>query len=582
MAWQQGDDLWGYLDNRMLKGFEYTAKYNLGYDVPFSTWEDCTGLYCYWTEPGRMSRGKLWDIYQLPYNHFHGRKGLNMPFTEKAIKVLNNRKLLVKNELLSKDFKKIHETYAYPAPEGAPLMNDYDVFIRSRGSLEWIKIDTYKARANAPVGDSKHKVVDYSYAFFDFEGDVFVKVVCKNKKYKTVKVRPDFRGVIANVQNDSTMQFMLFQPENVSVEFDDNITDNLLIFTSKPDKDANRLKSEPQKLLSWQKHGRTFYSFGQGFYTLKDTLRLPSHSTLYLGGAYIDGVVLIDKVDDVIIRGRGIIRPSHGREGVIVSRSSNVKASGFITTQCPIGECDRVEVSDVKTLTHYGWGDGLNVFASRNVTYDRVFCRTSDDCTTVYATRKGYHGSSVNIKMTNSTLWADVAHPIFIGLHGNATEGEKYMNNPETGDSCLNITYKNIDILCQSEPQIDYQGCLAINCGDNNLVNNVTFDNIRIENLHRGSLLNLRVCYNKKYCFAPGRGIKNVLFRNVRYKGATPELSIITGYDEERKIENVIFENLRINGKHIYDRMPGKPAWYQTWDMARCFVGNHVEGVVFE
>jgi hypothetical protein len=34
IAWSQGDDLWGAMDNRLMKGLEYTAKYNLGYDVP--------------------------------------------------------------------------------------------------------------------------------------------------------------------------------------------------------------------------------------------------------------------------------------------------------------------------------------------------------------------------------------------------------------------------------------------------------------------------------------------------------------------------------------------------------------------
>lgn len=82
MAWEQGDDLWGVLDNRMMKGIEYTAKYNLGYDVPFETWTDCTGLYNDWTEPGAMGRGKLWDIYRLPYQHYVGRKGLKMPYTK--------------------------------------------------------------------------------------------------------------------------------------------------------------------------------------------------------------------------------------------------------------------------------------------------------------------------------------------------------------------------------------------------------------------------------------------------------------------------------------------------------------------
>lgn len=49
--------------------------------------------------------------------------------------------------------------------------------------------------------------------------------------------------------------------------------------------------------------------------------------------------------------------------------------------------------------------------------------------------------------MQNSTLWADVAHPIFIGLHGDA-EGQEVMEN---------LNYINIDILDHKEKQIDYQ-----------------------------------------------------------------------------------------------------------------------------
>ena len=80
MAWEQGDDLWGALDNRLMRGIEYTARYNLGYDVPFHTWTDCTGLYCDWTEPGAMQRGVVRDIYAQPYRHYVGRCGLEMPY----------------------------------------------------------------------------------------------------------------------------------------------------------------------------------------------------------------------------------------------------------------------------------------------------------------------------------------------------------------------------------------------------------------------------------------------------------------------------------------------------------------------
>jgi hypothetical protein len=174
--------------------------------------------------------------------------------------------------------------------------------------------------------------------------------------------------------------------------------------------------------------------------------------------------------------------------------------------------------------------------------------------------------------MWNSTLWADVAHPIFIGIHGNS----------EVGDSIIGLRYENIDILCQSEPQVDYQGCMAINCGDNNYVKDVVFDNIRIENIHQGCILQVKVGYNQKYCTAPGKGVENITFRNIRYYGSDPYLSIINGYNEQRKVKNIVFDGLKINGRRIHDNMEGKPRWYSTSDMVPMFIGNHVEGVVFK
>ena len=575
MAWERGDDLWGALDNRLLKGFEYTAKYNLGYEVPFQTWTDCTGLYNDWTEPGQMSRGKLWDIYQLPYQHYVKRMGLSMPYVEKVLAL--QAKAETKGESREvqapgvKEKPQLHQVFAYPAPKGAPLKDDYEVFVQPRGGKEWIRIDTYMAKVNAPIGDNKHKVSEISYAFFDFTGNVFVKVVCKRMKYKHVRVRPDYRGVIANMQNDSTVQFLLFQPENVSVEFDGNITNNLLLFTSKPTVNMEDAKKQARK------EKRNFIYYAPGFYN-QDSIPIPSNTTVYLaGGSYFTGTFAIEDAENVSILGRGVARPHRGYEGCHVYRSRNVLVDGLILNTCPIGEADGVTLHDVKSISHPGWGDGLNVFASSNVLYDRVFCRNSDDCTTAYATRKGFNGSVHHVRMRNSTLWADVAHPIFIGLHGAASGP-----HPALCDTVEHLIYENIDILCQSEPQVDYQGCLAINCGDNNYVNNVLFDNIRIENLHQGSLLHVKVSFNEKYCAAPGKGVENITFRNIRYYGDTPYMSVINGYNEDRKVKNITFEGLKVNGKAIYDTMPGKPSWYKTTDYVPIFVGNHVEGVTFK
>ena len=576
MAWQQGIDLYGALDNRLMKGFEYTAKYNLGNDVPFETWTDCTGLYIDWTEPGEMSRGKIRDSYDLPYNHYVVRCGLKMPYTKKILaeKEKARKQGRLESHIEADEFRipgvkegaKLHSAFVYPAPEGAPLKSDYDVFIRSRGVEEWTKIDTYMARVNAPIGNNKHQVSEISYAFFDFTGDVYVRVVCKNKKYTTARIRPDYRGTIANVQNDSVVQFLLFQPENVSVEFDGNITDNLLLFTSRPP------VTEAEAAAEARRQGRQFISYAPGYYTDK-SIAVPSNTTVYLaGGSYFTGTFAIEDAENVSIVGRGVARPANGYEGCHVHRSKNVSIDGLILNTCPVGGSDGVTLHDVRCISHPSWGDGLNVFASSNVLYDRVFCRSSDDCTTAYATRKGFTGSVHNVRMRNSTLWADVAHPIFIGLHGN----------PSKPDSIVGLVYENIDIICQSEPQVDYQGCMAINCGDNNYVKDVLFDNIRIENIHQGSLLHVKVSHNAKYCTAPGRGVENVTFRHIRYYGEQPYMSVINGYNEQRKVKNITFEGLKINGRSIYDDMPGEPNWYQTSDFVPMYVGSHVENLIFK
>ena len=45
IAWNQGLDLYGQSDNRLLHGFEYTAQFDLGHDVPFVAAIDTTGHY---------------------------------------------------------------------------------------------------------------------------------------------------------------------------------------------------------------------------------------------------------------------------------------------------------------------------------------------------------------------------------------------------------------------------------------------------------------------------------------------------------------------------------------------------------
>ncbi len=86
IAYNQGDDLFSALNNRLLKGFEYVAKYNLGNnEVPFFTWKDITGKYSYWTVISPVGRGRFIPIYEMVYNHYVVRKKLVMPYTKQVI-----------------------------------------------------------------------------------------------------------------------------------------------------------------------------------------------------------------------------------------------------------------------------------------------------------------------------------------------------------------------------------------------------------------------------------------------------------------------------------------------------------------
>lgn len=88
IAYNQGDDWYEALDNRLLKGFEYVAKYNLGLEVPFETWMDVTGKYSDWTVISDKGRGRFIPIYEMAYHHFVQRKGLSMPYTEQVLRII--------------------------------------------------------------------------------------------------------------------------------------------------------------------------------------------------------------------------------------------------------------------------------------------------------------------------------------------------------------------------------------------------------------------------------------------------------------------------------------------------------------
>ncbi|WP_084187041.1 alginate lyase family protein [Andreprevotia chitinilytica] len=76
MAWNQKDDLFGYEDNRVLRGMEYIAKYNLGNDVPYTPYHNSDVTQ---DVISSASRGDIRPVWELFYNHYAVLKGLDAP-----------------------------------------------------------------------------------------------------------------------------------------------------------------------------------------------------------------------------------------------------------------------------------------------------------------------------------------------------------------------------------------------------------------------------------------------------------------------------------------------------------------------
>ncbi|RKL32496.1 hypothetical protein BFJ72_g10439 [Fusarium proliferatum] len=362
-------------------------------------------------------------------------------------------------------------------------------------------------------------------------------------------------------KSGSVITFTLNEPRDILVQVNDDIFDVLHIFTNPPD---TNVPSEDDKNVLY---------YGPGYHKLNSTLEVGSGKTLYVaGGAVVLAPdITVTNSSDVTIRGRGLLYSPKGN-GVQVYRSNNVLIERLVGINfLPRAyESKDVIFSHWRDFSAVQWGDGMDVYCCENVLIDSVFLRNSDDCIAVYAHRDEWYGNSTNITIQNSILWADVAHPINIGTHGNT-------QNPE---NIAGLTISNIDILDQREGQADYQGTIALNPGDGNLIQDVLIDDVRVEDIRVGQLLNFRVMYNTKYNTSPGRGIKDVLVRDLKYTGTKASMSIFIGYDEDRTISNVTFENLVINGKVISDNMQ-KPGWYLTTDFIPAYANEHVHNMTF-
>ncbi len=434
-----------------------------------------------------------------------------------------------------------------------------------------------------------------SFGMFDFNGSVTVRITT-NFYFETVDIRPFSLNIeyyrVDGMEN--TIEFLLTRPCNISVEFDGDTLKNLMLFSdsmseySRPsarfvqavegsvtDKD-NLIIVEPGELdviALQEKYSETKHNvivFGEGIYNTKNgpsgrlgsgDVVFPSNSTVYIhGDAAIYGFVNLYDVNNVVIKGRGIIS-GHANGNTIIfdtQRSSNIVVQGIVLKHSinwtnRLLDSQGIVYRNVRVCgSAHNNNDGFDICSSTDVLVDGCFIRTIDDAITI----KGYQTSTSrslveNILIQNTVVWN------YQG--GNAIA----VGSESIADWYNNIVYRDIDIIHNTTNR-----AIMIELLDGAEVSNVSFDDIRIEldstfsNVGRhytyssdwdnnAWLVMLEIMSNDEAFYGtetdPG-SLKDVTFNNIIYNGNSARKIAIFGIDEEHDIKNVAFNNFNYNG----------------------------------
>lgn len=452
-----------------------------------------------------------------------------------------------------------NELLVMPVPGAVRRDSSFGLRVRSVGAQDWTDVPLYAVRVDM------HDVRQAAAAIFDFTGAVEVCIRPHVPWVYSAVVRPLSRGIVPDCDGHE-LRFTLKRPADLMIEVNGERFHCLHLFAGEkmpvPQENALRLEGSPHGCrtaetrrlltrLSAMPAGRTLV-FGPGFHVIDEYLfPVPSHTHVHLEtGAVVLGGFVLQGAENVRITGHGVILQEgihrySGINGIRVSHAQHVRIEG-ITFINPahytvyLGGSEDICIRGIRSFSCEGWSDGIDMMSCQRVHVDGCFLRTSDDCIAIYGRRWEYNGDTQDVLVENCTLWADVAHPTIIGTHGD------YEHD---GNVLERITFRHVDILEHHEPQPGYLGCLAINVGDRNLARDILYEDIRIEHIEHGKLLDIQVKCNPDYNPAPGRGIERVTLRNVRCDCMPPVASVIAGYSAEACVRDVLLENVTVCGQ---------------------------------
>ncbi len=395
-----------------------------------------------------------------------------------------------------------------------------------------------------------------------------------------VDIRPKSAGIVPVIaSNHRSVRFRMTSAVPATVEFNGDIEKVLHLFAYRPEKDAPKPGAANIRY------------FGPGTHE-PGLIEIKDGETLYLApGAWVKGNVRSIGTKNVSIRGRGVLDGSNiggrvatgpGRRGmrnmIYLERTENAEIEGVtlfnsFTWTVYITSANDTKIDGVRILnpTVNNGNDGFDIVSSSNVRVENVFVRTNDDCVVV---KNLDDVDTHDITVRHAVLWN-------MPNGGNGVETGFELRNHKVHD----IRFEDIDMI-----HIQRGAAISIHNGDAAWVENVTYDNIRVEDVRR-KLIDIAVVYaqygadrpkddaentlrmdrggawdgvlsytaEEKPARAKFRGhIKGIRITNLHVvEGALP-YSVIAGFDYEYAVEDVVIEGLEYQGRPIRNAADAK------------------------
>lgn len=258
--------------------------------------------------------------------------------------------------------------------------------------------------------------------YFDFEGKVRIEVEMPGlpDKVESAAVIPQAWGITPEVK-DGKVSFIITEPGQYTVVFNDNVNKALHIF-------ANPLETDVP-----DPDDPNVYYIPSGEWVM-DAITLEDGQTLYIsGGAVLHTIISVNNAKNVRICGRGIIdgsdydawnQPgSYARVPIDLNHAKNVTIDGIIVANSNCWNVNsysskHVEINNVKVISGRQNGDGFTFQSCTDHTVTNSFARTWDDSLVI----KNYSGSTraspsatCRYGRTSPSPWKSATKPTRVG-----------------------------------------------------------------------------------------------------------------------------------------------------------------------